>query len=124
MWVGGMLAAPGPDAEQIAELRRDLEDAGLPADEIEQLLQEHYEPAPVEVMRVNVPVVQWFAEIITLLRWTWLPNGHSHCQGLDWTQVDAERRLTRRRVSGEHARSLHHLANAYAQGVNRTPAHE
>lgn len=87
-------------------------------DDIERLIRERFEPEPVEVLRPNRDVVGWFAEVMSLMRTSMTPSGLLLMHGADWTQIDARRRLSRRRVTPEMIEGLDVMANAYCRALN------
>lgn len=89
-----------------------------PAD-IERMVREHFEPEPVDVLRTNVETVRWFTEVMGLMRTTMTPSGRRHYDGADWTQIEARRRLSRRRVSQEQIEGLDVMATTYCRTLNK-----
>lgn len=87
-------------------------------DAIEQLVRKHFEVDAIEVLMFNQATVQWFSEVAGLMRMTMLPSGHALYQGADWTQIEARRRLSRRRVTPEQIEGLDTMATAYCQTLN------
>ena len=82
------------------------------------MIQAHFEAEPIEVLRPNLDVVRWFTEVMGLMRMSMSPSGRMLMQGADWAQIDARRRLSRRRVSPEMIEGLDVMANAYCRTLN------
>lgn len=85
------------------------------------MVRQHFEPEPVEVLRPNVETVRWFTEVMALMRVTRVPSGAPVFDGADWTQIEARRRLSRRRVTAEMIEGLDVMAHAYCQARNKRP---
>lgn len=85
------------------------------------MVRQHFEPEPVEVLKPNAETVHWFTEVMTLMRVTIPPSGGRIFDGADWPQIEARRRLSKRRVTPEMVEGLDVMAHAYCQARNKRP---